>query len=415
MTPTAHHTPGTPPAAKFARFGVAIMLVSVVAGLAVGLAPGVSVPCDFIAFWSSAVLFTTGQNPYDPALLLPIQFEAGWQLGYAITIFNPPWVLALLAPLAALPVQLACGVWFGTQFALTLFAARWLWLAVGGAENRMGVPVALTIAFVPVFVLLTGGQLTGVTLFGAAGFLYFRERNRPGLAGCLGALTAIKPHLFMLFALVLIIDAIRSRSGRMTLLAGAIALLVACVGVWVARPTVFAEYHAVLTSPGSDSHRGMTDYAAPVAGVMLRDAVAGRPVALQFAPFAIAAVALLGLMRRFPPERKWGDYFPFLLLASLVVAPYGGWWYDMVLVLPAVLLAAARVDQCANPQIQRIAVGCFVLLDLAIFVLYSRREQLTPLFALVPLLAAFGAIVLLRAARAEGSIAPLVPQAETLP
>src|SRR6476469_7757437 len=108
------------------------LAVAAALGLAVALAPTLYVPCDFIAFWSSATLFADGHNPYDPTLLLPLEHEAGFRLGYAITMFNPPWVLPLLAPLAALPVRGAFALWLAVQFALVLVAAGWLWRAFGG-------------------------------------------------------------------------------------------------------------------------------------------------------------------------------------------------------------------------------------------------------------------------------------------
>src|SRR5215212_3859764 len=95
------------------RHLLAVGLAATAVGLAAAFAPTLFVPCDFVAFWSSAVLFDAGHNPYDPALLLPLQYDAGFHLGYAITIFNPPWVLPALAPLGALPVRAAFAVWIG--------------------------------------------------------------------------------------------------------------------------------------------------------------------------------------------------------------------------------------------------------------------------------------------------------------
>src|SRR5262245_17324 len=217
-------------------FAIAILAAAV--GLAAGLAPGLHVPCDFVAFWSSAVLFADGHNPYDPALLLPLQHEAGFHIGYAITIFNPPWVLPILAPLAALPVKAAFAMWFGVQLALVLVAGKWLWLALGGRPDREWIALGLTVAFVPTFLLLTGGQLTGLALFGFAGFLRFRPTS-PTLAGVLGALTAVKPHLFGLFVVALILDVLRSADGRKVVVRGAAMILVLSLAALAVNSCVF--------------------------------------------------------------------------------------------------------------------------------------------------------------------------------
>lgn len=382
-------------------FAVVVCAVALAVGTAVALSPGVNVPCDFAAFWSSAVLLADGQNPYDPALLLPLERAAGWPLEYAITIFNPPWALPPLLPLAALPVRVAFGAWFGLQVALLLVAGRWLWLAAGGSAARAAVSAALVLAFVPSLVLVTGGQLTAVPLFGFAGFAHLRAR-RPVLAGCLGALTATKPHLFALFAVALAVDALRSSAGRRAALGGTAVLLFACAAALFVRPEILGDYRAVLSARGSEAHRALDEYAAPVVAVMLRDAVPGKPTLVQFVPCLLAALALLLAARKLPPAERWGELLPFALAGSLVVAPYGGWWYDMVLLLPLVLLVAARADGCAAPGVRRSGIAALGALNAALFVLYARRADLAPLFALVPPCAAAVAFALLRATRREG-------------
>jgi hypothetical protein len=334
---------------RASRERVAITLAAVAVGLAVAFAPTLYVPCDFIAFWSSATLFAGGRNPYDPAPLLPLQYDAGFQLGYAITMFNPPWVLPLLAPLAALPVRLAFAVCLAVQLALVLVAAGWLWRAFGGDPERKWTAAALAAGFTPTFLLLTGGQLTGLALFGLAGFLRFRPA-RPALAGCLGALTAVKPHLFGLFVVALVIDAVRCRDGRRVVVAGALTLAGLSALALAVTPDIFADYAAALASP-SGVGKGIADYPAAVA---------------------------------------------FLVAGSLIVAPYGGWWYDMVLLLPLVLVAAVRLTEAGSPSLARIGVAAFVALDVAVLVLYTGRDRLTPLFALVAPAVAVGCFRLLR-------------------
>ena len=249
-------------------------------------------------------------------------------------------------------------------------------------------------AFTPTFLLLTSGQLTGLALFGLAGFLQFRP-TRPCLAGCLGALTAVKPHLFGLFAVALVIDAIRCREGRKVVLAGAIALL-GLSGLAIATtPAVFADYWAALTAP-SEVGRGMAAYPAPVLGVMLRESLPGRPGLMAFLPLGVAVVVLANLGRLLPQADRWGNVVAFLVVASLVVAPYGAWWYDMVLLLPLVLLVAVRVNESPSPFLIRAALAAFVLLDVLILVLYNGRDRLTPLFALVAPAVALGCFAFFR-------------------
>ena len=396
------------PTTRTLRELLAVALAAVAVGLAAAFAPTLFVPCDFVAFWSSATLFADRHNPYDPTLLLPIQYEAGFKLGYAITMFNPPWVLPLLAPLGALPVRAAFAVSLAVQFALVLVAAGWLWRAFGGAPDRKWLAAALAVGFTPTFLLLTGGQLTGLTLFGLAGYLYFRTAGRPYLAGCLGVLTAIKPHLFVLFAVALAIDAVRDRAGRKVVLAGVLSLLALSAIAFVVNPHIFDQYVAIVSAPSSSVSKGMSDYPAPVVGVYLRDAIHGRPGAVAFLPLVVGAVVLLACARRLPAGDRSASVMPFLIAASLAVAPYGGWWYDLVLLLPLVLLAAARLGEVGSPGLVRAGLVGFVLLDVALMVMYSGRDRLTPLFALVPPVVMFGCYALLRAVRQP--VACLQPQ-----
>ncbi|HJZ58801.1 MAG TPA: glycosyltransferase family 87 protein [Gemmataceae bacterium] len=377
----------------------AVALAAVGLAVAAALAPALFVPCDFVAFWSSAKLFTVGEDPYDPALLLALENDAGFQTDRAVVIFNPPWAVVPIAALAGLPVRIAFAVWLGLQFGLMLVAGGLLWRSSGGSAERTWLSAVLTVGFAPTYILLVGGQLTGFALFGLAGFVAARSAGRPLLAGCLGALTALKPHLFGLFALALLIDAVRSRDGRKSVLAGAVVLAAASLLAVAVRPGVFDDYRASLTSPGTDTRKGLADYPAPVLGVMLRDAMPGRPLAAQFVPFALAAVGLVACRRWLPPGDRWAGVAPFLVAGSLVVAPYGAWWYDMVLLLPLVLLAAARLERVGNPRIAWAGVAAFATASLGLQFLYAGRDHLTPLFALAPPVVTLGCLGLIRAAR----------------
>jgi hypothetical protein len=180
---------------------------------------------------------------------------------------------------------------------------------------------------------------------------------------------------------------------------GVLALLAAAAALAAVNPAVFAQYLAALSAPSSELARGTADYPSPVAGVLLRNALPGAPGFVVFLPLLVAAGVLLAFARYLPPAERWGVVMPWLVAASLVVAPYGGWWYDMILLLPLLLVVAVRLNEAGSPVLLRAGFVAFVLLDLALMLLYARREQLTPLFALVPPLTALGCFALLVATR----------------
>ena len=82
-------------------------------------------------------------------------------------------------------MRAAFAVWLGLQFALILVSAAWLWRACMGSARARWVAAALAVGFAPTFLLLITGQFTALTLFGLAGFVYFRAGGRPYLAGVL--------------------------------------------------------------------------------------------------------------------------------------------------------------------------------------------------------------------------------------
>src|SRR5262249_52986253 len=204
-----------------------------------------------------------------------------------------------------------------------LVAGKWMWQAFGGRPEREWVALGLTVAFVPTFVLLTGGQLTGLALFGFAGFLRFRPTS-PALAGCLGALTAGQPHLFGLFAVALLLDALRAADGRKVVVRGAAVLLALSLAALAADSCAFGQYLAALSAPASDISKSMADYPSPVLGVMLRDAIPNRPGAAVFLPLNLAALWLATHRGR---DGVAAGHLPWLRAAALVVRAYRGGVY----------------------------------------------------------------------------------------
>ena len=181
------------------------------------------------------------------------------------------------------------------------------------------------------------------------------------MAGAVGALTAVKPHLLGLFALMLVMDALRARSGRRVVLAGLAVGLLACVPPTLANPDVWGQYRAATTGGDSADHRGLAHWAPPLAGWWLRSGF-GLPFAAQFLPFAVAAVGFVAWYRRQPPtdSANVAERLPAVVGLSLLAAPYGVWQFDLVLLLVPVLATAAHLARRPHPA--GVAVGVAVLL-----------------------------------------------------
>lgn len=317
-------------------------------------------PLDFTEYWAAGRLNLAGQNPYDGALVRQQQQGLGLD-ATAIMMWNPPWALTLVMPVGALPFRAAYGLWVLVNLGLVLLAAELLWRGFGGPAGRRGVAYVLTLSFLPTIFLIGSGQITTVVLVGLAGYLAAARSGRWWTAGAVGALTAVKPHLLGLFALMLLMDARRTRTGRTVVLAGLAVGALACVPPTLANPDVWNQYVAATTGSSSADHHHLARWEPPLAGWWLRTVLPGASFAVQFLPFALAAVGFCVWYWRAPPTdaTNVAERLPWVVGSSLLAAPYGVWQHDLVLLLVPVL--ATAVQLAARPSTAGIAVGAGVL------------------------------------------------------
>lgn len=307
--------------------------------------PSVPRPHDFLQVWCAGTLTLRGENPYDPAAMFALQMANRAPAEYASMMWVPPWGLAVAMPVGALPINLAQVVWVYGQAGLILLCAVILWRLAGGRADRWWVAVALAAASGPVWWQTIGGQYAGVLLVGVVGYLAALRANRPVLAGAFAALTALKPHLFLLFAVGLVIDALRTGRGRRVVLGGLIALAVGAIAATVANPHVWAQYLAAATDPGSDLAPGLADWFPPTIQAWVRHALPGRPFWVQCVPAAVGVVAFAVYWWRHGGPDRWPAALPWVLPVGLLIAPYGGWPCDLVLLLVPLIGLAVRLDE----------------------------------------------------------------------
>jgi hypothetical protein len=285
---------------------------------------------DYMEYWAAGRLNLDGENPYSPSRLREAQHEAGLQVDMAIMMWNPPWTLALVEPFGSLPPRPGQVLWILIQFALVLFCSDRLWLKFGGESRLRWVGWLLGVTFAPTAFLLGTGQIAGFCLLGLTGFLVF-ERDRPVLAGAFAALTAIKPHLLSVFALILVLQAFASGRGRRVVLGGLGVGLVAAVVPLLTNPRVYAQYLDALASPGSTDHKSLSEWKHPTLGSWLRVLIDG-PFWVQLLPCLIACSLAVRYFRQ-SSQWDWRESLPWVVLLSLVGSPYGTWPFDLVLLL----------------------------------------------------------------------------------
>lgn len=307
---------------------------------------GLNAPLDFAAFWAAGHLATNGENPYRGDRLRDMQASVGLT-EITVIAWNPPWALALLMPFGAVPFRTAYGGWVVLRLALVIASAGLLWRAFGG--KRVWAPVALALGFAPTVFLVGNGQLTAVVLFGLAGFGSACRAGRPALAGAALALVATKPHLLVPLGVWVLFTGCRTAFGRRALLGALATLALLCVPPALAVPSVWGDYANALAGPPDPHIRPPSAWNPPLVGWWLRQTVPGAPFWVQWAPALLGAAGAAGWCLRCRVGLQPDSFarLPVLVGVSLLVAPYGAWAYDLVLLLVPVLAVAARLANAA--------------------------------------------------------------------
>lgn len=293
---------------------------------------------DFPIFWSAAVVAGNGGNPYDIDQVSAVMPMAGF--------WNPPYALPVYIPLGLLDVWPARWVWTAVNLGGALVAAALLWRAFGGAVARTGVAVVLALTFYGQYWNLLMAHALGLELLGLGGFLYFLRRDRPAAAGVCAALTALKPHLLLIFALWLLLNATRRR-GFVVVLAGALTLLAGLVVAEVVSPGVTRHYLDVYRKPSDGGHVSMNDTASGAPGYYLRKWTSRTDDPstfwVQFVPAAVVGVFAAGYWFVRRRSWDWTTELPVAVWLSALAAPYGCWACDHALLLIPVLQVGVRL------------------------------------------------------------------------
>jgi hypothetical protein len=138
----------------------------------------------------------------------------------------------------------------------------------------------------------------------------------------------------LLFWLALVPWAIAQRRWR--ILAGAALAILAATAIGLAaNPQVLRQYVDVMT------HRPPDSFRTPTIGTLLREAWGAGPFWLQYLSLIPGVLWLAIYVWRHRRHWDWGQELPLLLLVSVLLAPYGAWPFDLVLLLVAVLRVAA--------------------------------------------------------------------------
>jgi len=303
---------------------VEILLAVFIALVGIGGVSAIHHPghMDFISYWSSGKLIAHHLDPYSPDKVMALEKSAGAAYSTPLMMRNPPWALFLVAPLGFLGKYPGLFLWLVAIIACTLGSVLLLY------RNSKYGPVALL--FAPVLVCINSGQSAGFLLLGFSLFLYL-QRSRPFLVGASLLLMAIKPHLFLVFWAVLLVDCLYRR--RYRILVGAASALAAASALSMCfDPHIWKHYIDMMFG----SH--IQEEPLPTVSMLFRLLVDVRLFWLIFVPSIIAILWGLWYYLRRRYIWDWRIHGMLLMIVTILASPYG-WMTDQTVLLPCVLFA----------------------------------------------------------------------------
>lgn len=289
----------------------------------------------------------------------------------------PPHTLLLLDPLSRLPHNFAFVVWSG----LGLWAYLWCIHKLAGSHGRKAIGFALLSPALILNLFLGQNGFFIAALFLAA-LMYLNRR--PHVSGALLGVLTIKPHLGVVWPLLLLAQW-RIRTAVVAALTSAALIGVSAavygIEIWENFFAVTAPYQATLITQALG--RVYEHMMASWPLTLLRF---GAPFAIGIAVHAmVAAYVLVTLARVVRKEQELSLLAVRVCCAAMIVTPYL-FNYDMTLLSAALIARFVSVPDMALHR--RIAYGAAHLLPALVYWLYA----LLPLAPLVLLCAYISAL-----------------------
>ena len=285
---------------------------------------------DFIEYWAAGQQLVHGANPYDPTAIWRLQRAVGLSGNQPKVTLSPPVAFFLMLPLGFVSPKVGLVLWLAALTA-SLLVSIWI-LGILHGRPDSGIHFCGYL-FAPAVACLMAGQIGIFLLLGVVLFLYFHE-SWPYLAGAALLPCAMKPHLFLPFALVLLLWMV-TRKAYQILIGFAVALLASCALTLYFDIHVWAQYFDMMSTA-----RVLHAF-VPTLSVTFRFLVDRNAVWLQFLPETAACGWAIWYFYSRRARWNWMDQGLLVLLVSAACTPYA-WFSDEAVLLPAVLAGVYR-------------------------------------------------------------------------
>ncbi len=338
---------------------------------------------DFVEYWAAGRLMNTGGNPYDAAAMLREQRQVGLTRAQPIMMYNPPWTLVLAMPAAALNFALARSAWLLFEILTTLWSASRLWGLYGGPPRHRTLACYLALLWMPTIMALNLGQVSPLLLVGLVGFVESIDARRDKTAGAYLSLTAVKPQIVALVWAAVILWSLQNRRWKVLAAAGG-SIAAASLAVALMNPGVFAQYHHLMvTAPPT------MEFESPNLATALRLMIGTERNWPQFIPTFIGGLGVALLLRYRRQRWDWSQELPLLVLLSCLVTSYGGWPFDLIVLLIPVIATAAAVVRSGRRSLIVYGASAFLTISLVALTMHqalvpqSMFVWMTPIVLLV--------------------------------
>lgn len=294
---------------------------------------------DLLQYWTALRLVLADINPFDPEAVYRLQSTFG--VKEIIIMRSPPWTLVLLAPVLMLPFFAAALTWILLNLLMCVSSTFALLKSSTGSlakleQKHLPTIFLFTVSFYPIWETVLLGQLSILLLFCLSLFLLCLHFERAFLAGMFLAPLSVKPHLFLLFGVVLGTWSLQQRNFRI-IAGGTAGFALLLAATFFFSPTLIADWLSSLASETTVAG------AVPV-GEWKTTSLAGATRVLIYllsgeAPrWPIWVVPMLGLtacliyLIRRPLPADWNAFISPVLCLSLLFSPYG-WFFDHAILL----------------------------------------------------------------------------------
>lgn len=318
---------------------------------------------DLATYWSSFHLAVSGENPYEHSALNRFQSVVG--LPHSTPIYCFPTLFLLFYPVLILPFPTAAAVLAILNIALVLIVTLVSWWLFAGSRIRPSILGAASATFLPAVTVVKWGQCSLVVA--AAFFLGLRYYSRGNklAAGAVISLALIKPHLFWLALIALVIDSIRSLDKRFLVGLGG-GVLLQLIAVSLLFPSLIEQ--RLLTQSAPLEWLGISLVGLVRLAVYWITAADYAAVALLLPTVAGLYCTYWALKR----ERSINllTHVPTLIGVSCLTTPYI-WIPDLAILQPLYLMLWLRA---ANKNLLSIAMIATLILGATYFIAIDRLD-----------------------------------------